>query len=412
MCENSFIHTVNVQLDLKKSRNLGCGTISSKYLNDSNIKKETEKKLVVVEAVIASKSTKDCVIGLSNIVPAVGAKNTPKLSIVDEILADFSEYDIDEYQNTSKNVFIKNVDGISPSTSSLHHDSIEELVLTCGSTVSGGTPEAKTPHKNGFGGKVTNVELVSTNRILKSQDRIKNESPESLNCYDFSEETEKCEKISIFRKRRLADKKYEFSEDNTENIIPFNRTRSRSAKFGIIPPASPSRAAQHSFHNFYEMQAHSHRASPSHGFFRSPCGSPVSNRYLRSPPGLRSPNYYPYRSPSSSVATTSAYSKSFTVFSPPRQFNRLQYSPSPASPMSDVSSDMHKYFSDIVNQIKASCASDLEGNRIEDKPICSKKIIKHYVEEDDANSVVTNEDDDCISPGNFRNSYISTNTVH
>lgn len=399
MCENSFMHTVNVQLDLKKSRNLGCGTISAKYLNDCQKKKETFEKPVVV------KSTKDCTLGLSNIVPTVGAKNcdtTPKLSIVDEILADFSEYDID-YQTTSKHVFIKNVDGtMTPSTSSLHHNSVEELVLTCGPAVSVNASEANSPQKNGHGGKITNVELVSTNRILKSQDRIKNESPESLNCYEFSEETEKCEKISIFRKRRLADKKYEFSEDNTENIIPFNRTRSRSIKFGTIPPASPSRAAQHSFHNFYEMQPHSHRASPSHGFFRSPCGSPVSNRYLRSPPstGLRSPNYYPYRSPSSAVATTSAYSKSFSVFSPPRQFNRLQYSPSPASPMSDASSDVHKYFSDIVNQIRTSSASDLEGNKIEDKPVCSKKIIKHYVEEDDANSVVTNEDDDCISPGN------------
>ena len=66
--------------------------------------------------------------------------------------------------------------------------------------------------------------------------------------------------------------------------------------------------------------------------------------------------------------------------------------------MSDVSSDIHKYFSDTVNLIKANSASDSEGNR-DDKPICSKKIIKHYVEEDDANSVVTNEDDDCISPG-------------
>lgn len=34
-----------------------------------------------------------------------------------------------------------------------------------------------------------------------------------------------------------------------------------------------------------------------------------------------------------------------------------------------------------------------------DKPICSKKFVRHFVEEDDATSVITSEEDDCISPG-------------
>jgi len=45
------------------------------------------------------------------------------------------------------------------------------------------------------------------------------------NAYEFSEDNEKYEKISTFRKRRLAEKKYEFSEDNSENIIPFTKVR-------------------------------------------------------------------------------------------------------------------------------------------------------------------------------------------
>lgn len=45
--------------------------------------------------------------------------------------------------------------------------------------------------------------------------------------YEFVEEAEtKCEKLSMFRKRRLADKKYEFSEDNNENIVPYRVLRS------------------------------------------------------------------------------------------------------------------------------------------------------------------------------------------
>lgn len=35
----------------------------------------------------------------------------------------------------------------------------------------------------------------------------------------------------------------------------------------------------------------------------------------------------------------------------------------------------------------------------EKKPACTKKIVKIFVEEDDANSVLTTEEDDCISPG-------------
>lgn len=34
-----------------------------------------------------------------------------------------------------------------------------------------------------------------------------------------------------------------------------------------------------------------------------------------------------------------------------------------------------------------------------DKPICSKKFVRRFVEEDDATSVITSEEDDCISPG-------------
>ncbi|XP_028158343.1 uncharacterized protein LOC114351352 [Ostrinia furnacalis] len=50
--------------------------------------------------------------------------------------------------------------------------------------------------------------------------------------YEFVEEADtKCEKLSMFRKRRLADKKYEFSEDNNENIVPYRVLRSNRKYF-------------------------------------------------------------------------------------------------------------------------------------------------------------------------------------
>lgn len=121
--------------------------------------------------------------------------------------------------------------------------------------------------------------------------------------YEFSEDNEKCEKISTFRKRRLADKKYEFCEDNTENIIPYNRMRSvirtptLHQKISRHSPAAQSNVMSYSSSPPSTIDIspsfHTHRASPSYGF-RSPvgsiCGSPVGNRFhMMSPPGKFSP---------------------------------------------------------------------------------------------------------------------------
>lgn len=68
------------------------------------------------------------------------------------------------------------------------------------------------------------MSLVDTYKIsdelIKSDDNnIVHDIKESKNIhkadktYEFVEETENCEKISIFRKRRLADRRYEFQED-------------------------------------------------------------------------------------------------------------------------------------------------------------------------------------------------------
>lgn len=61
--------------------------------------------------------------------------------------------------------------------------------------------------------------------------------------YDFNEQKDEriYESLSSFRKRRLADKKYEFSEEDTEdseNIVPFRL--SKPIDTSILPsPAHP-----------------------------------------------------------------------------------------------------------------------------------------------------------------------------
>ncbi|XP_019541474.3 uncharacterized protein LOC109412287 [Aedes albopictus] len=245
--------------------------------------------------------------------------------------------------------------------------------------------------------------------------------------YEFSEDNERCEKISIFRKRRLADKKYEFSEDSSHGdnvIVPFNRLRNqirtRSTSQALI--CSPS-------HPGYEMTTHLHRASPNHGF-RSPCGSPVGNRYLRSPPGIRSPNYYRHHSPVGTPRTTQTPQTAAQLIKM-ANFDPKDYIYPGGGGAATVAEDIPKFFIDAIQKFnEKKLQADDEGNnenfnsdnllplkaadltgfgcsngttvqeaKPEKKPTCTKKIVKIFVEEDDANSVLTTEEDDCISPG-------------
>lgn len=70
---------------------------------------------------------------------------------------------------------------------------------------------------------------------------------EAEKAYEFTDEAqETCEKLSSFRKRRLADKKYEFCDEteDAENIVPFKHVRDQfkhkgCAVYQVSPAASP-----------------------------------------------------------------------------------------------------------------------------------------------------------------------------
>lgn len=335
MSENSLIHTINVRLEMNKPKRVGSCVLDSKYL----------KTAKVVEAGHVQNNV------VNNERPPDDDRK--QISIVEQILADFSEYDVE-----------------CPSPAPLANKSLvidtelkgceKEKLMAIGASKVSAIPQFSTGESST--GMCSQIKPVSP------------PSPELLEAaaktYEFSEENEKCEKISIFRKRRLADKKYEFNEENTENIIPFNRSKSRTLRGPI----------------------YQHRTSP-HPSFRSPCSSPIANRCIMSPPGFRSPSYYAYRSSPTHPM----------LYSPPtRQFMRLSGSMSPANAVEDV----QKYFSDIMNRMKdnrVDSGNDLFQDDFKamskDCPTFSKKIVNFYVEEDDANSVVTCEEDDCISPG-------------
>lgn len=335
---NGLFHIVHVDLDLNRPIKPFATSIDIKYVQDREKHQEMvdgrraieeSGKLWMTanepvknpnESVDKMNKEKMAKAAAESMAAAAAAKIAvePK-NIVDKIIADFAECETDPVPNEK----------YLPSMSSGSH--FDELVITCGggrgvgddgNGSAGNTSGPAAMPSNSCAGS-NRVRLLNhrSNRIIsKNLGAMKNgitkielnpmhsmpgtaasigankNLDKAAKAYEFSEDNEKCEKISTFRKRRLADKKYEFCEDNTENIIPYTKMRSvfrnpvLHQKFskqspvhtGYFSSASPpSTCDSMSISTSY----HTHRASPSYGF-RSPCGSPVGNRFMMmSPPG-------------------------------------------------------------------------------------------------------------------------------
>ncbi|XP_055678526.1 uncharacterized protein LOC129787187 [Lutzomyia longipalpis] len=381
---NGFIHTVNVRLEMNRTE--------KRFLSCPDVRPMAEK--------------------IKEVVRPEAPKADPKLAeedaktIVARIIADFAECET-ETVPLEKTMIFSRID------KSVLDDnrSFDELIITCGTSapqsssnvLTGIVPAGNHDNPNG----ATDDGMSRTGLSQRNYQTTTKQSPRQVlrrNCwksskittvdlqgscstsvastkamdiaaktYEFSEENEKCEKISLFRKRRLADKKYEFSEDNSENIIPFNRLR--MGKVRRSSPVSGGSGASSVYStsppNYaYEVPSHHHRASPSQGF-RSPCGSPVGNRCLRSPPGYHTP---PMRSHCFNPRSPT-YAKPFGILMSPRQ--------------------RRSGSAGIFLSPKRECTTP----EVSDRPLCSKKFERRFVEEDDAASVITSEEDDCISPG-------------
>ncbi|XP_055617132.1 uncharacterized protein LOC129762672 [Toxorhynchites rutilus septentrionalis] len=546
MSENSFIHTINIQLDMSRCpKKRSSGVISSKYISKHPRHHEEDP----VETSTAPPKSQVTPVEPDLSKPSASSEppvSTPEtsLSIADQIIADFAEYETEAIESKCSQPFPSLLRTTASrlssnsfqSTTAQYSKNFDELVITCdrgGEAFSSRTPimtrgatlrlESLSPsstsnvrllnHRNntnielriqssegdagpsrGYRAYVTRVDFQSgpseeppasgaslrskvANSIAQfppssvkpesgglpsssssssppsygrtplrrrsylstraTESNVPNQPGSSGNAasdvaakaYEFSEDNERCEKISTFRKRRLADKKYEFSEDSSHGdssvIVPFNRLRSqirtRSASQNLI--CSPS-------HPGYEMTTHLHRASPSHGF-RSPCGSPVGNRYLRSPPGIRSPNYYRHNSPVAGNPSMGAARPSQPIQpqSAAQLIKMSNFDPKDyiyASGYGGANDEIPRFFIDAIQkfnekklQVEAAGGGNNENINSDnlpppkaadtanggsqpmklELPVCSKKIVKIFVEEDDANSVVTTEEDDCISPG-------------
>lgn len=327
----------------------------------------------------------------------------PPEDIVARIIADFDECDT-----------TMDVQAFHKSAASKR---FEEQVINTSSVV---PVSISSTQKSRF---VTHRRLIPSPSPSLSSVPAKPDVAAASRAYEFSEETEKYEKISSFRKRRLADKKYEFSEDNSENIIPFAKLRMRRQTRLVGSPTLSSDSGLSP-----QTTQHTHRASPSHGF-RSPCGSPVGNRFIiMSPPSgvrgvgmsqlyARSPTYKSFQSSPRHVVHTKRTQPAGGYHFDVNEFisSRSPYSPLLLSPRSDADFEVLRQTSTSaqpLTEVKPSNIStdptissinnshSFAADKATDtKPICAKKLVRHYVEEDDTTSVITSEEDDCISPG-------------
>lgn len=308
---NGLIHMVHVDLLMNKQVKPFTNTIDIKYIR-SRIKHNAMPDAVATDSTsqpinatkcqstkIAKERTMDCSPTVISDQPKTRL-HEPK-NIVETIIADFAECETDltplEKQQQPRAT----------------QSNFNELVITCRNNIDKPIKASATKvrllnHRSNriisknvtnFMSSITKVDFgsnqpVNTTIPSGSSNSLNKNLDKAAKAYEFSEDNEKCEKISTFRKRRLADKKYEFSEDNTENIIPYNRMRSvirNPALHQKISRHSPAQSNVLSYSSSppstYEISTsyHTHRASPSYGF-RSPCGSPVGNRFhMMSPPG-------------------------------------------------------------------------------------------------------------------------------
>lgn len=290
-------------------------------------------------------------------------------------------------------------------------------------------------------GLKANITAPITTTSTAASSNSNNNNNDRAAAYEFSEENEKCEKISILRKRRLADRKYEFSEDNSENIIPFTKTRTSNTTFSsflsnnntgshsprhnlthlhsISPYASPSSSPHpHQQHTPFSSSA---ALSPLHRSCTSPLGfrSPPSTSGLVTQPGgglvnagannnsvMRSPSrhlvanhfYNNQKSPPQNFAHTLSPATQYMLsFKPHGTLSPLQLSMTKRTHLEVNGSlspnhQLSVFLSPRRDEYRSAVEVPLQGGAMSEKPVCTKKFLRRFVEEDDAASVITSEE--------------------
>ncbi|CAH2106973.1 unnamed protein product [Euphydryas editha] len=269
-------------------------------------------------------------------------------NVVQNILADFSDLEVEPYQ-MSRPVQLPDVMGqeLCIQASSISHNLMEEWEGPSPSIRTLISPPLRSPRRRPA---ESMSRFNETHRIIAEK------------TYEFVEEAEtKCEKLSMFRKRRLADKKYEFSEDNNENIVPFRVLRSNRKYYTGSTSKSQSKRAKSPPVESVVLRAHNQISRPP---------SPTTSLDLKNP-GL-------------------------------------------ASLESDRNSESEYRVMEMLDDgsLKTVSVHDNTSKTLSDCPVspqdpylvhsgnskCSKFFTRYFLESDDEiTSVITDSEDDCIS---------------
>ncbi|KAJ8976440.1 hypothetical protein NQ317_016059 [Molorchus minor] len=272
-------------------------------------------------------------------------------SIVDAILEDFNEYDL-ESNECNKPFHELNIscEPLNVTGKSYHNTLVQNIV----------DPRLKRLQTSS---KEYLFSVPQNSSAQKSSEKSKIDQKIAEKAYEFIEENEKCEKINWLKK------KYEFSEDNSENIVPFNSLR-RERRYLYRSQNRCIRSPD--FSSIF--------LSPRSSGLRSPMQSPNSRNGQFSPSGTRN-LYCP------SIRNSPHHSKS--PISPKDSARKFYvYSPSLDSDCSD---------SDSRLILRAPCVSTSSDNRFNpngllivdpklETPKWIKKVVRRYSNGDFENS--------------------------
>lgn len=283
-------------------------------------------------------------------------------SVVDAILEDFGDYELDS-GDCNKPFHELNIscEPVNVTGKSYHNTLVQNTYSLVDARVK------RLQHNKDFLFSIPQTSKTSsTGQQKNSLEKPKVDINMAEKAYEFIEENEKCEKLSLFRKKRLAEKKYEFSEDNSENIVPFNSLR-RERRF---------------FHR--SRYFNSTVRSPSESLFLSP----------RSPVGIRSPMQSPSAHRHGQCSPVSATNKnerfrnsphhSRSPISPKELMKKFHvYSPSPADGF-DILDDSRLILKlQVGGQFNESYFNNRQTgllivDPLREKPTWIKKLVRRY----------------------------------
>ncbi|XP_033149078.1 uncharacterized protein LOC117134687 isoform X2 [Drosophila busckii] len=186
---NGFMHMLRIDMDTLSTSSTSCVPQQNHNLTS------TQQNLIMPRLSLSCEEER-CSVQI------IASDTGSNHSVVARIIADFSDIETVDTQrsnyNQEQSVSYDKVNVGSKCKTSISITTKNRLVSN------DSTPEAKKRNQP----IVTKSYRNGITTIDMEHKKISNTIPDKLGTYEFSEDNEKCEKISLFRKRRLADKNW------------------------------------------------------------------------------------------------------------------------------------------------------------------------------------------------------------